>query len=119
MKAQQGDTVEINRNKNHQITFIRFKPNANRKLADGAAFLSKILKMGYFLRMAILANIIALPVSYWLMKEWLTRFAYKTELSGLIFFEVAGILFLLVIISSGYSAWRAGTMNPVDVIKIQ
>jgi len=46
MKAQQGDTVEINRNKNHQITFIRFRPNATRKLADGAAFLSKVLKMG-------------------------------------------------------------------------
>jgi len=44
MKAQQQvDTVEINRNKNHQITFIRFKPNANRKLPDGAAFLSKVL----------------------------------------------------------------------------
>jgi len=58
----------------------------------------------YFLRIAILANIVALPVSYCLMKEWLTGFAYKTELSGLMFFEVAAILFLLVIISSGYSA---------------
>jgi putative ABC transport system permease protein len=77
------------------------------------------LHTGYFLRIAILANIIALPVSYWLMKGWLTRFAYKTELNGLMFFEVAGILFLLVIVSSGYSAWRAGTLNPVDVIKIQ
>ena len=77
------------------------------------------LHTGYFLRIGLLANIIALPVSYWLMKEWLTRFAYKTELSGVMFFEVAGILFLLVIVSSGYSAWKAGTMNPVDVIKIQ
>src|SRR5260221_11597280 len=77
------------------------------------------LHIGYFLRIGLLANIIALPVSYWLMKEWLTRFAYKTELSGVMFFEVAGILFSLVIVSSGYSAWKAGTMNPVEVIKIQ
>jgi putative ABC transport system permease protein len=77
------------------------------------------LHTGYFLRIAILANIIALPVSYWLMKEWLTGFAYKTELSGLMFFEVASILLLLVIVSSGYSAWKAGTMNPIDVIKIR
>jgi len=51
------------------------------------------LHTGYFLRIAILANFITLPFSYWLMKEWLTRFAYKAELNGLMFFEVAGIVF--------------------------
>ncbi len=101
------------------ISVKRMKEFGIRKVLGATIRQIAGLHTGYFLRIAILANIIALPFSYWLMKEWLTRFAYKTELSGVMFFEVAGILFLLVIISSGYSAWKAGTMNPVDVIKIQ
>ena len=58
-----------------------------------------------------------MSVEHWLLKEWLNEFAYKTELNGVIFGGVAIVSFVLVIASAGYSSWRPGKMNPVDVIK--
>jgi hypothetical protein len=37
-----GDTFEIQRDRNHHVTFVRFKVNPNRKLTDGATLLPKI-----------------------------------------------------------------------------
>ena len=44
--AQQGDTLEIQRNEKGKITFARFKPEANRKIADGENFLKTFLDAG-------------------------------------------------------------------------
>jgi putative ABC transport system permease protein len=77
------------------------------------------LHISYFIKIVLLANILALPLACWLMKAWLNDFAYRTELNSLIFLTVMCVSFLLVIISGGYAALRAGRMNPVDVLKIQ
>ena len=78
-----------------------------------------ILHLGSFMTVALVANVIALPVAYWLMQEWLNGFEYRTYPSALIFLATTGISFLLVVISAGYSSLRAANMNPVDVIKNQ
>ena len=75
--------------------------------------------IAYFMRIVLLSNLVALPVSYWLMKEWLSSFAYRIELTLLPFLVVVVLTFLLVVLSSGYSAWRAGCMNPVDVLRTE
>lgn len=41
--AQEGDTLEIQRNQKGKISFARFKPDANRKVQDGASFLRGVL----------------------------------------------------------------------------
>jgi Zn-dependent metalloprotease len=42
--AQQGDTLEIQRNEKGNITFARFKNSESRKLKDGTLFLHEVLK---------------------------------------------------------------------------
>ena len=78
-----------------------------------------MLHVGSFMKVAVIANVIALPVVYWLMKEWLNGFEYRIDPGASIFLATAGISFLLVGVSAGYSSLRAGKMNPLDVIKIQ
>lgn len=97
----------------------RMKEFGIRKVLGATDHQIATLHIGFFVRIVLLANILALPAAYWLMTEWLNDFAYKTKLNGLVFLLVMCISFLLVIISGGYSAWKAGRMNPVDVIKIQ
>ena len=97
----------------------RMKEFGIRKVLGATDHQIATLHIGFFVRIVLLANILALPAAYWLMREWLNDFAYKTKLNGLLFLLVMCISFLLVIISGGYSAWKAGRMNPVDVIKIQ
>ena len=101
------------------LSVRRMKEFGIRKVFGATVQQIASLHIGYFVKIVLIANIIALPIAYWLMKEWLDGFAYRTEPSGLVFLAVMCISFLLVIISGGYSAWKAGRMNPVDVIKIQ
>ncbi|HTJ50510.1 MAG TPA: ABC transporter permease [Cyclobacteriaceae bacterium] len=97
----------------------RMKEFGIRKVLGANIGQIMVLHIWHFIKVALLSNIISIPITYWLMKEWLNGFAYRTELSVFIFLSVMGISFLLVILSGGYSAWKAGRMNPVDVIKIQ
>lgn len=77
------------------------------------------LHVSYFLKIAVLANVVALPFAYLLVEKWLGSFAYRTDVSLLVFLGVLCISCLLIIVSGGYSAWRAGSVNPVNVIKAQ
>ena len=77
------------------------------------------LHVSYFLKIVLLANVVALPLAYLLAEKWLSDFAYRADISLMIFVSVSCISGLLIIISGGYSAWKAGTVNPVTVIKSQ
>jgi putative ABC transport system permease protein len=101
------------------MSIKRMKEFGIRKVLGASVPQIAFLHINHFLRIAILANIIALPIAYWLMKSWLEGFAYRAALSASVFLSVSFILFLLVIGSAGYSAWKAGRMNPVDVIKME
>ncbi len=97
----------------------RMKEFGIRKVLGATANQITVLHVSHFMKIALVANVIALPIAYWSMKEWLNEFAYRAELGSALFFLVATISFLLVIISSGYSSWKAGKMNPIDVIKME
>jgi putative ABC transport system permease protein len=97
----------------------RMKEFVIRKVLGATVQQIVSLHIFYFVKIVLLANILALPLAYWLMKAWLNDFAYRTELNSLIFLAVTGVSLLLVIISGGYAALKAGRMNPVDVLKIQ
>ncbi|GAB1444736.1 ABC transporter permease [Flammeovirgaceae bacterium] len=77
------------------------------------------LHLGYFVRIVLIANALSLPFAYWLMKEWLNGFAYRIDLTATPFLLMGGISLALLTLSSGYSAWKSGRMNPVDAIKTE
>jgi putative ABC transport system permease protein len=101
------------------ISVKRMKEFGIRKVMGATSTQITILHVGSFMKVALVANIIALPAAYWLMKEWLNGFEYHADPSVMIFLATAAILFLLVAIAAGYSSLRAGIMNPADVIKIE
>ncbi|MDR0294838.1 MAG: ABC transporter permease [Prevotellaceae bacterium] len=85
------------------------------------ASVSEIIRMLNmdFIRHIALVFVIALPVAWYVMQQWLERFTYRTSLDWWIF-ALAGLLVLLVsVISVSLQSWRAATANPVDAIKIE
>lgn len=95
----------------------RMKEFGIRKVLGASVRQIAFLHISYFLKIVVLANLVALPVAYLLMDHWLSGFAYRTNLDSMIFFLALLISCILIIISAGYSAVKAGSMNPVDVIK--
>lgn len=75
------------------------------------------LLCGRFIRWIAYAIVIAMPIAFWLVREWMMQFIYRIEISvGT--FAGAGILMILVGIATViWQSWKAAIINPVKVIK--
>ena len=72
-----------------------------------------------FLILIAAANVIAWPVSYYLMNKWLEDFAYKTEI-GIGVFLISGLAVLVIaLITISFQAVKAAISNPVNSIRYE
>lgn len=69
----------------------------------------------------LIGNIIAWPLAFWLVKDWLGNFAYQIELMNYWWvFPAAGLLAVVVgILSMLYQSWTAARSNPVDALRYE
>ncbi|MEQ9512586.1 MAG: FtsX-like permease family protein, partial [Balneola sp.] len=83
------------------------------------ANLLDILKL-FGTELALLTGIsfvIAAPISWYLMRNWLEEFAYKIELGiGIFLLALSGIL-LISVLTIGYKSLRAALSNPIESLK--
>ncbi len=72
-----------------------------------------------FLKMVLLAFVIAAPVAYWLMQKWLLSFAYRTEISWwvFVFSGIAAVFIALLTVS--FQAIKAAIANPVKSLRTE
>jgi putative ABC transport system permease protein len=70
-----------------------------------------------FIIMVFVAFGIAIPLAYFMMKDWLETFAYKTELSAGLFILVMIASLVLTLVTVGSKAIRAAIANPVNSLK--
>ncbi|MDX1627204.1 MAG: ABC transporter permease [Fulvivirga sp.] len=75
------------------------------------------LQFSVFLRLILIAGLIALPLSYFLMNNWLQQFAYRIQIPWWIMVVALMVVFLFTIISVGYRSLRAAQLNPVDNLR--
>jgi len=97
----------------------RMKEFGIRKVLGASVSQIFTLHIGYFVRLMLISNLVALPLAYWLIKNWLSTFAYRTDLTYFPFALVGLVSLLLVVVSGSFSAWKAGRTNPVEVIKME
>jgi putative ABC transport system permease protein len=72
-----------------------------------------------FLRLVILASIIALPVAWWIMNKWLENFAYRTYISFWVFLLPVIIVTILAWLTIYFQVRKLANTNPVDVLKFE
>ncbi len=73
----------------------------------------------YFVRPVTLAMLMAFPIAYYSIREWLTNFAYKIDI-GISYFLIAGSLTMIIVyISVGFLAYKAAIKNPVDSLRYE
>ncbi|OJJ21727.1 hypothetical protein BKI52_14595 [marine bacterium AO1-C] len=76
----------------------------------------KLLSSG-FARLMLIASVIAFPLAYFLMRQWLQNFAYKTGIHWSIFVAAAVALLLITLLVVGLQSMRVARINPVQVLK--
>ena len=72
-----------------------------------------------FARLVIIANIIAIPVAWYFLNDWLDHYSYTTRLSADIFIYAFLASVLIALVTVSYQAIKAALMNPVDAIKYE
>ncbi|MGZ8557944.1 MAG: ABC transporter permease [Chitinophagaceae bacterium] len=71
------------------------------------------------LKLVAIAIILASPIAYYLMNEWLQDFAYRVNISWWIFI-VAGMMALLIaLITVSFQAIKAAVANPVKSLRTE
>lgn len=70
-----------------------------------------------FMKLILLAMLIAFPVSFWIMHHWLEGFAYRVHIDVMIFI-IAGLSVLLItLLTISFQSIRAALMNPVKSLR--
>lgn len=72
-----------------------------------------------FLKLVVFANIIAWPLSYYLMNLWLQSFAFKTSIPVFIFLFASILTVSIALLTIIFQAVKAALSNPVSVLKYE
>jgi len=70
-----------------------------------------------FLKWIGIAFIIAAPISWYFMHQWLENFAYKTKMSWWIFALAGLITFLIAFFTISWQGLKAAIINPVESLR--
>ena len=76
------------------------------------------LSKGY-LKLLLIAFIMAIPLSYYAAQQWLQNFHYRIEITPLIFLYAAGIILGITLITVVIQSLETAMLNPIDVIKYE
>ena len=77
------------------------------------------LLSGEFVRLVIVANVMAWPVAYVAMHSWLDRFAYRIDPGWTTFVFAGGLAMAIALLTVGYQAVRAASANPVVSLRTE
>ena len=72
-----------------------------------------------FMLLILLANLIAWPIAYYLMHDWLSGFAYQTNLNVLPFVASAIMALIIAFGTVSIQAIRAARSNPIDALRYE
>lgn len=90
-----------------------------RKILGASEFGIVGLLSKEFAKWVLLANVIAWPVAYLLMDNWLNNFAYRIDIPWPVFL-LSGLLTLVIaMLTVVYQAVKAARSNPVDAVKYE
>jgi putative ABC transport system permease protein len=72
-----------------------------------------------FLKLIVIANLIAWPVAYFSMNEWLKNFAYKAGIDIWIFISTGVIAVGIALVTISFQSLKAALLDPIKAIKYE
>ncbi|MBU1013344.1 MAG: ABC transporter permease [Bacteroidetes bacterium] len=97
----------------------RMKEIAIRK-AMGASINLIVAKMTWsFTKLVLFANVVAWPLAWYFMNDWLSGFATRINISWWIFVLAALLSYFLAIATIIFQAYSAARRNPIEVLRYE
>ena len=70
-----------------------------------------------FLQLVFISCLIAFPIAWYLMHNWLQTYAYRIEVRGWVFFAAGVMVMLIAVLTVSFQALRAALANPVKSLR--
>jgi len=70
-----------------------------------------------FIALILIAFIIATPIAFLFMQDWLSNFSFSTDLGLGVFFFAAGITLLITLLTVGFYAIKVAVINPIQALQ--
>jgi len=74
---------------------------------------------GVFVRLVLIANLIAMPIAYYTMNKWLENFAYHTNINLFLFILALALSIFITLLTVSYQSAKAAIANPVDSLRYE
>lgn len=88
-----------------------------RKIMGASAFSIVLLLSKDMIRLILAALLIAVPLSWYLMSDWLTDFSFRIDIDPLIFIYAGLAALFLAWIALSYQTIKAALQNPVKSLR--
>ena len=88
-----------------------------RKVLGATAGSILLLLSRDFLRLVLLANLVAWPLAWYASRRWLENFAYRNEMAPWFFAAAGGAALLIALVTVGFQALKATRTNPAVTLK--
>jgi putative ABC transport system permease protein len=101
-------------------TFIaqqRVKEIGVRKVLGSSISGIVLLLSKDFIKLILIALVIATPLCVWAMNQWLQGFAYRITIGPVVFIEAGMISLGVALITMAWQSVKAATSNPVDSLR--
>lgn len=72
-----------------------------------------------FLKLVLIALVVAAPVAWYYMHQWLQDFAYRINIEWWIFLLAGLLAFVVALVTVGFHAIRAGLSNPAKSLRTE
>ena len=85
------------------------------------ASVSGIVRMlsGDFIKLVFIAAIIALPIAWWVMHQWLLDFVYRVNIGWWVFVTAIALSLLIALATISFQAIKAAISNPVKSLRTE
>ncbi|SDQ12798.1 ABC transporter permease [Flagellimonas zhangzhouensis] len=90
-----------------------------RKVLGGSIQHLVALVMQDFLKLIVIAGIIATPIAWYFMHRWLENFEYRTAINWWVFVLAVAIIMTITLATISYQAIKAALTNPVKSLRTE
>jgi putative ABC transport system permease protein len=97
----------------------RIKEIGIRKVMGASVNEIVVLLSKDFLKLIVMALVIAVPASYFGMQNWLQDFAYRIPIDWTVFVVAGGISLLIAFLTISFQTIKAAMGNPVESLRTE
>ena len=69
-----------------------------------------------YLYIVAICSAVAIPVSYYIMDQWMQQYVYRTPMSWWVYALAVGVILLITIVTVSLRSWSAANENPTQSI---